>query len=113
MSVAAHLLRAHAERFNHGVRTGDFIPMIEHFAEDAEMVFDGVPVGPFVGRAAIAEAYASRPPDDEILILSSTDEGDAVVAAYGWRKDQGRPAGRMILTPRDGLIARLMVTFDS
>jgi hypothetical protein len=113
MTEAADLLRVHTDRFNEGVRTGDFGPMIEHFAEDAEMVFDGVPMGPFVGRAAIADAYASRPPDDEILILSSTDEGDAVVAGYGWRKDGGTAAGRMILTARQGQIARLVVTFES
>ena len=34
------------------------------FAPDGVLRFEGVPVGPFVGRAAIAAAYDERPPDD-------------------------------------------------
>jgi steroid Delta-isomerase len=106
------LLAAHVERFNQGVRTGDFEPMLAGFALDAEMVFEGVPVGPFVGREAIADAYATRPPDDEVRLLGTLRaEGAAVVSDYAWA-NEGRRAGRMILTGRDGLIARLVVTFD-
>jgi hypothetical protein len=47
----------------------------------------GVSVGPFRGREAIADAYRSRPPDDEI---------------------------RLLTPPRveNGAITRLVVTFD-
>ena len=43
--------------------------MLEQFAEDAELAFEGVPVGPFRGKPAIAQAYLDQPPDDEIVIL--------------------------------------------
>ena len=52
------LFDRHVERFNSGVRTGDYGPMLEQFTADAELHFEGVPVGPFVGRSVIAEAYA-------------------------------------------------------
>jgi hypothetical protein len=40
-------------RFNAGVRTGDGEPMLAGFADDAELVFEGVSAGPFAGRPAI------------------------------------------------------------
>ncbi len=95
----------HVERFNRGVRTGDFGDMVSCFAEDAELLFDGVPVGPFRGREAISEAYAAQPPDDEIVLLD--DDG-----TYAWAKEPETPAGQMLLTERDGEIARLVIRYD-
>lgn len=106
------LFDRHVERFNTGVRTGDYGPMLEQFTADAELHFEGVPVGPFVGRSVIAEAYAQNPPDDEIDVLDVEEDGSSLVAHYAWKKDNGRPAGRMIMTPRADRIARLVVTFD-
>jgi steroid Delta-isomerase len=106
------LLATHVDRFNAGVRTGDFGPMLEQFTDDAELRFEGVPVGPFAGKDAIAAAYADQPPDDEIDVLEDEERDGDVVAVYAWRRDEGRPAGRMILTSREGRIARLVVTFD-
>ena len=42
------------------MRSGDFSRMLEQFTEDAELAFEGVPVGPFRGKPAIAEAYAEQ-----------------------------------------------------
>ena len=106
------LVKAHVERFNEGVRTGDFAPMLEHFTDDAELIFEGVPVGPFSGRDSIARAYAEQPPDDELDILSLEERDGEVVAPYAWRKDEGRRSGRMLFTFRDDKIARLVVTFE-
>jgi steroid Delta-isomerase len=107
------LLERHIELFNEGVRSGDFAPMLEQFTEDAELVFEGVPAGPFHGKETIAAAYASNPPDDEVDLLSSEDDPDGkIVARYAWRADNGRPAGRMIFTTRGEQIARLVVTFE-
>lgn len=101
----AVMLDEHVERFNHGVRTGDFGPMVAAFARDAELVFDGIPVGPFVGREAIAEAYGTQPPDDEIVLLDAD-------GTYAWANAPDVPAGRMFLTERDGEIARLVIRYD-
>jgi steroid Delta-isomerase len=99
------LLEAHVERFNHGVRSGDFGPMVAAFSEDAELVFQGIPVGPFLGREAIGAAYAERPPDDEIVLLDG--EG-----TYAWASEPEVAAGQMFLTERDGEIARLVIRYD-
>jgi len=86
--------------------------MLACFAPDAEMVFEGVPVGPFVGRDAIAAAYERQPPDDEVRLLGTPrTEGGTSAADYAWSVN-GVRAGRMLLTERDGLIARLVVTFE-
>ena len=86
--------------------------MLAGFAPGAELVFEGVPVGPFVGRDAIAEAYRAQPPDDEVRLLGPVrEQGGALVADYGWARE-GTRAGRMLVTPRDGAIARLVVTFE-
>ena len=79
--------------------------MVGAFSEDAELAFEGIPVGPFSGREAIADAYAAQPPDDEIVLL----DGDGT---YAWAKAPGVPAGRMFLTERDGEIAKLMIRYD-
>src|SRR4029077_17483376 len=68
-SSGSELLRQHVERFNAGVRTGDWSEMLRGFAEAAEMEFRGVPVGPFHGKKSIAEAYRAQPPDDELRVL--------------------------------------------
>jgi steroid Delta-isomerase len=94
------------------VRTGDFGPMLARFADDAELVFEGVPVGPFAGRDAIAAAYREQPPDDEIRILEAHEDGDEGVAGYAWRKEPATRAGELRLARRDDRIARLVVTFE-
>jgi steroid Delta-isomerase len=98
-------LQTHVERFNRGVRTGDFGEMVSFFAEDAELVFEGIPVGPFVGREAIAAAYATQPPDDEIVLL----DGDGT---YAWANEPARPAGQLFITEREGEIVRLLIRYD-
>jgi hypothetical protein len=105
------LLEEHVERFNQGVRSGDLRPMVAAFTEDAELHFEGVPAGPFVGRDAIEAAYREQPPDDEIEILGSEERDGVVVARYAWLRDEGRQAGEMLLTPRGDRIQKLVVTF--
>jgi cysteine desulfurase/selenocysteine lyase len=107
------LLNDHVERFNAGVETGDFGPMVEWFTDDAELVFEGLPVGPFTGREAIAGAYRDQPPDDKLAISSATERADGtIVTRYGWLRDAGREAGEMRISRRGDRIARLVVTFD-
>jgi steroid delta-isomerase len=113
MGSGIDLLNRHIELFNAAVRTGDFEPMMDGFTDDAELVFEGVPAGPYRGREAISAAYRDRPPDDEVEILEASEQHDGlVVARYRWR-DPTAPAGRMLLTARGGKIARLVVTFEN
>jgi hypothetical protein len=100
------------DRFNAGVRSGDFGPMLEQFADDAELRFEGVPVGPFSGLDEIARAYGERPPDDEVDVLDLRRDGDTFVAGYAWRREPERRAGELRLTVDGALITRLVVTFD-
>jgi hypothetical protein len=73
---------------------------------------EGVPVGPFVGKDAIAEAYRERPPDDELDVLDVRQDGDTVVAGYAWRREPDVRAGELRLTVGSGRIVRLVVTFE-
>jgi RimJ/RimL family protein N-acetyltransferase len=109
---AIALLHDYVMVHNECVRTGDWEPLSGWFTEDARLAFEGVPVGPFDGRKAIAAAYDARPPDDEVVIFETEEKGDEVVAHYGWLREPGTQAGRMLVTPRDGKIERLIVTFE-
>ena len=105
------ILEDHVECFNAGVRCGDFTRMLENFAPDATMAFEGVAVGPFAGRDAIAQAYREQPPDDELDVLDSRLDADTIVAGYAWRREPDKRAGELRLTVAGGRITRLAVSF--
>lgn len=107
------LLAAHVTRFNEAVSSGDFSEMVRWLAPEAEMLFEGVPVGPFQGQAAIAAAYASRPPDDEMRLLdvvSSTP--DSIDVAFAWSIAPDHRSGTMTLERKGDLITRLVVRLE-
>jgi hypothetical protein len=91
-------------RFNEGVRTGEWSPMLELVDDEAELEFVGIPVGPFRGREAIGEAYRAQPPDDELVLLDGL--------RYAWSREPERPAGELHLEERDGKIARIRVLYE-
>jgi steroid delta-isomerase len=107
-----NLLADHVESFNGGVRTGDWSSMLERFADDAEMEFRGVPVGPFHGRESIAEAYRAQPPDDQLRVLEERERDGRVEARYAWLAEPEVAAGELLLTAESGLIRQLVITFD-
>ena len=94
------------------MRTGDWEPMLKGFADDAEMEFRGVPVGPFHGRDAIAEAYRAQPPDDELRLLEQREREGRAEARYAWLAEPDVAAGELLLAAEDGLIRKLVITFD-
>jgi steroid Delta-isomerase len=91
------------------VRTGDWEPLVAHFADDATLEFVGVPAGPFHGRDGIEAAYRAQPPDDEIDVVEAHEQGDTVVAPFTWRSTGD--AGEMRLTHDGAEITRLVVSF--
>jgi steroid Delta-isomerase len=105
-------LEHHVQTFNAAVETGDFAPLVDLFALDAELAFEGVPVGPFYGREAIAAAYDAQPPTDGMTILDTRVEDDGtVVEGFSWSADHGVRSGEMRLVVEDGRIRRLAVAF--
>jgi steroid Delta-isomerase len=103
------LLEEYVERFNAGVRSGGWTPMVELLAPDAALEFSGIPVGPFAGRDVIGETYRAQPPDDEIVLLDRLDESSAV---YAWAGEPMRPAGELHLEERNGAITRIRVLYE-
>jgi hypothetical protein len=95
---------AYVARFNDGVRSGEWSPMLELLTDDATLEFVGIPVGPFHGRDAIGEAYRTQPPDDELVLLDG--------ARYAWAREPERPAGELHLDERDGKIAGIRVLYE-
>ena len=99
----------HFRLFNEAVRGRDWTAFVATFTPDAVMRFDGVPVGPYLGRDQIAQAYAERPPSDTMCCVSDTRDGDDDVIRFAWDAGGG---GTMRLSWRDGAVADLTVTFD-
>ena len=108
MSAIDRYIEAH----NAAVRSGDWSSFAQWFTDDAEVRFEGVPVGPFRGRDEIRAAYESRPPDDEVEIRNVRTEGNRTVADYGWSADAGARAGELRLTWDDDRISELVITFE-
>jgi hypothetical protein len=108
----AALLRRYIARLNHGVRSGDFSSMLAELTDDAELVFQGIPVGPFRGREAIGAAYRSQPPDDELELLGVEDDGHGGASgSYAWSERPGVVAGEVQVAGRGGRIARVLVRY--
>jgi hypothetical protein len=105
-------LDSYIEAHNAAVRSGDWSTFGEWFTDDAELRFEGVPVGPFRGREEIRAAYEVQPPDDEVEIRNVRSDGDRTLADYGWKADDGVRAGELRVTWEGGLIRELVITFE-
>jgi len=104
------LLERHVELFNEAVLSGDYDDFVATFASDAVVKFDGLPIGPFQGRPAIAHAYASQPPMDTMALMAmETDGDDAVRVSFDWDNTGG--GGQMYLRWRGRELAELVVAF--
>ena len=100
------------EAHNAAVRSGEWAAFSRWFADDAEVRFEGVPVGPFRGRDEIRAAYESRPPDDEVEVRNVSNDGDRTVADYGWAADAGVRAGELRVAWDGDVISELVITFE-
>ena len=112
LPTAVDALYEYVARHNQGLRTGDWEPLGECFAEDAVLELEGVPAGPFSGRDAIVAAYRERPPDDEVRVLSAEERPNGVDARYAWAAEPERPAGRLLLALQGSAIERLAITVE-
>jgi hypothetical protein len=101
----------HIAAFNEAVVSGEWAAFVSRFDDDAVLEFVGPPVGPFRGRAAIAEAYRTSPPDDTIAPAGAPHQDDVeLIIPYRWVATGA--AGTMRITDNGRLITRLVVTFD-
>ena len=73
------------------------------------MTFEGVPAGPFHGRAAILAAYENTPPTASLTVTWVDTDGDTDVASVGWH-DGG--TGTMTIVWADELVRELRIAFD-
>jgi steroid delta-isomerase len=111
ISSTESYLAEHVRVFNAAVDNGNWNDFAERFADDAVLEFVGPPVGPFVGRAAIYDAYRQSAPDDRIdLNGPATIEADELVVPYRWHTTGA--TGSMRFARRGDRITRLVITFD-
>jgi ketosteroid isomerase-like protein len=107
--VGEEAARAHVDRFNTAVVTGDWSALIASLHPDAVMTFIGPPAGPFIGRDAIAAAYAANPPDDTLRVREIYTAGDAETVAFEWSRGG---TGVLEIQRAAGGIVRLLIRFD-
>jgi hypothetical protein len=114
LTTLREILNRHVRLFNDGARTGNFGPMTSYFVDDAEMRFEGIPVGPFRELRAIERAYSVQPPDDEIVVLNVKEEpgGNVIICEYAWSKKPKVRAGELILTSRGEKVEKLIVRYE-
>ena len=100
------------EDYNAAVRSAEWDEFAEWFTDEAEVRFEGPPVGPYHGRDEIRAAYAASPPDDEVEIRRVRSDGDRTLADYGWVQEPGVRAGELRITWEGDRIRELVITFD-
>ena len=105
------MLERHVGKYNEAVRTSEFGPFLEMYADNAVMSFDDLPVGPYYGRSAIEAAYRTQPPNDTMLLIDMHEIGDdAVNASFEW--DEGG-TGEMFLRWANGhVVEHRIVTLN-
>ncbi|WP_213012230.1 nuclear transport factor 2 family protein [Paractinoplanes toevensis] len=99
----------HIDRFNAAVLSGDWSALIATLHPDAVMTFAGVPVGPFHGRQAIADAYATNPPGDTMRVVEVRPGTDGETVAFAWSRGG---TGTLDIRRRAGQIIGLHIRFD-
>ncbi len=109
MDEAAALLQQYVERHNLGVRTGSFAKLAELFSPTLQMTFDGLPMGPFVGRTAVIAAFEERPPTDELCVGDIISQSDVAQTTYAWARDADVIEGTIELRAKEGLIDVLRI----
>ncbi|HEY2673324.1 MAG TPA: nuclear transport factor 2 family protein [Rugosimonospora sp.] len=111
MSELRVLVDEHARLFNESVRTGDFTGFVGTFAPTAVMRFINLPAGPYVGRDAIADAYADQPPDDTMSIVDVREVGpDTAQVEFAW--DRGG-TGSMTVSWHDDRVIDLTIALGN
>jgi steroid Delta-isomerase len=80
------------------------------FRSDATMRCVGIPVGPFIGREAIAAGCASQPPSDMLTVNSGISSGDVDKLWFAW--EGSGTTGTMVLHWSGGRMFELTVTFS-
>jgi hypothetical protein len=105
------LLREYVSRLNAGIDGGGWQAMAELLADDAELAFEGIPVGPFRGRDAVRAAYESAPPDDTFELLEVGGRPGGARAVYAWSRRPEVPGGALEADVDGGRITRLLVHY--
>jgi hypothetical protein len=107
---AEELLHRTVDAFNTGVRTGDFTTLVDMFADDGVLDFEGIPErGPIVGRDEIAAHYRENAPDDQIRVTRWKIKDDAIAAEFMWRDAPEAIGGCFFIEPRGDRVARLTI----
>ena len=104
----ADLLRRYVEEHTAVVREGSNKALAGVFDEDAEMRFEGIAVGPFMGRAAIVAAIHAEPPSDELSVGRILEDDERAIAPYVW-KNSTTPGGELVVFRGKTGIAKLIV----
>lgn len=105
------VLARHVAAVNASVTGWGIYKLTADLAPDCIMQFEGIPVGPFKGREAIADAYRANPPDDTIVVLDATFKPGRVEATYAWSQKPEQPAGRLLLDLDGELITNWTVDY--
>jgi hypothetical protein len=110
-SGGLQVLARHVAAVNSTVNGWGVHKLTSDLAPDCTMLFEGIPVGPFEGREAIAEAYRTNPPDDTIEVLEATFKPARVEATYAWSQKPDQAAGRILLDLEGELITKWIVEY--
>jgi hypothetical protein len=87
--------------------------MLEQFTADAHLFFEGIPVGPFFGTPAIAEAHATMPPTEGIVLLDADEDQNMMTVRYAWVSDPEAHTGTMLLALDRDMIRTLTIVYGT
>jgi hypothetical protein len=103
-------LEEYVEAHNKGRKTRSFAALASLFHREGELVFVGIPIGPFVGRERIEKAFVASPPSDDLVLFEPSEpETDVAECGYGWAESASVREGTLRLESEMGQIRRLTI----
>ncbi len=113
MDTEEDIIQKYFVLHNEGVALRNFERLISLFAPDATLSFQGIDIGPFIGKDNIAAAYSIYPPANEIFISGAIRKGVFIVADYTLTAKSDRISGRIkIWLTTNDLISKLIIEIN-
>jgi hypothetical protein len=113
MEIEKNIIPKYFDLHNKGIESGNFEQLLTLFSSDAILSFEGINIGPFVGKESIAKAFSIYPPVNKIFALDVAEKEGVHVVDYALAPERDKISGKIrIQMTKNNLINKLIIDVD-